>query len=93
MQQKLSEMVEIPIYARCPVCGNNDVAVYTEVDKNRFMNNKVNGNKFMTMTQICDRCCERGWRHSIDGDVVRLRFIYDSKKPWIVKDYVIIDRL
>ena len=88
MQQKLSEMVEIPIYAICPVCGDQYPTAYTEVDKKRLKKSIP-----ITLNQLCDRCCERGWRHSIDGNVVRLRFIYDSKKPWIIKNCVVIDRL
>ena len=88
MQQKLSEMVEIPVYSQCPVCGSLYTIACTEVVKEHL--NKITP---MIMTQLCDKCCERGWRHSIDGDVVRLRFIYDSTEPWIIKDYVVIDRL
>lgn len=87
MQQKLSEIVEIPVYSQCPVCGELHTAVCTEVDKNRLKTIIL-----MTLNQICDKCCERGWRHSIDGDVVRLRFIYDSTEPWIIKEFVVIDR-
>lgn len=86
MQQKLSQMTEMPIYADCPVCGERQLDVFTEVDRDHA--NKIS----MTMPQICDKCFDKGWRWSIDGDLVRLRFIYDTKQPWIIKEFVVIDR-
>ena len=88
MQQKLYEMVEIPVYTQCPVCGERYITLYTDIEKDNIK--KITP---MMPHQLCNKCCENGWRHSIDGDVVRLRFIYDSTEPWVIKDYVVIDRL
>ena len=33
MQQKLSQRTGMPIYADCPVCGERQLAVFTEVDR------------------------------------------------------------